>query len=737
MDEARRWEVYSQILSSDNVTLSYSPDAATATFDVSSRHVILPTWDCLDEMSTQALASHEIGHAKFSTYALEDFKELFTRYKDLFNVVEDARVERLMKKEFKGLKAIFQDGYSTIAKGGVFPLEDVETASLIERLNIFTKFGFMMDVPFFTKEEAEFSYRILNLSTKTDVVDLCEDILDYLKKTGADKSSSSTVESLKLGEQKPSSGEISENVNTDDSTSIEADEDDINESKRSSKSDSKELNSDNSDETNKEIDKEGKDEQECETDGDASISPSELDELLKDNRTRSFERNINDIFKERKEKSEKHLVIIDSEDVLQDCYVDLSEAAFHLDGGRIPKNLLNVIEKSAAAAAARFHQKKSALENQARRKVNVGRVDTRRLAKYSVSDAIFKTTEKLAQGCNHGVVLLMDFSMSMSMIHNVQRCACLQAAILGRFCQMTGIPFSIIVFGGEARYGWHNTSAKMVVKLADSSHFDPRIFARLAEIRQNRGHIAIEDVDGQKYYFRPGGGTPTLQALLVARNEVKSMRKQGVEKIAVIVSTDGGYSRRIATSYSGIDVDFMQKLILDGKSYSISDLQGLKKDRMTKMSDWAFELFAGYIKKETGASFIYSYIGPKEDFQNNYNRWNFIEKEFLERGIMHNVRACVEPYLFRRAFATGQSVAKLGSKHMNIFDTPCHSVFLDNDSLFEQFLTMNSSCIEKCSTTKGAFAGVNDEQIVGILSSYNKMFNAFKAFANAFVDFFS
>ena len=746
MDEARRWEVYSQILASDNVTLSYSSTAATASFDIISKHVILPTWDCLDETSTQALASHEIGHAKFSTYTRESFKEMFDRYKDLFNVVEDARIERLMKREFKGLKDIFQDGYSTIAKGGVFPLENVESASLIERLNIFTKFGFMMDVPFYTKEEAEFSFRIMNLATKTDVVDLCEDILDYLKEHGSNLQEQS-FESLRLGEHSYSSGEIKEEEGSRSVGDKEASE--AKASKASS--DRKKCTQNANDSQNAGDDRENdsasneneKEDAQSSNNGvdDKEDDSGKLDELLKDHRTREFVKNIEKIFRTEKEKAEKNVVVINSPEILNECYIDLSKAVARHDQVRISKNDLNIIEKSATVAAAKFFQKKSALENNARRKMNVGRVDPKRLAKYSVSDAIFKTVEKSPQGRNHGIVLLLDFSVSMNLIKDVQRCACIQAAILGRFCQMTGIPFSIISFGCGTEYGWHHcnySNPKLVAKLADSNNFDPKLFVRMAKLGKDRAKgILLENPDGSKYQISLGDGTPTLEALLAARNEIKAMRRNGVEKVAVLVSTDGGFSRRIKGCCSYVDVDYMRQLILDGKSFSVKDLDGLHQERSNNVIDWAFELFAGYLKKETGASFIYSFIGSNSSFQHNFDRWKFIEDEYVNRHIVHHAYACEEPYLFRRAYTIGRSVAQVKAENERIFTSPCHSIHFQNDNLFDRFLTMNSSYIEKCSATKKTFEGADDEEIVNRLSSSNKMLNAFKMFANAFVDFFS
>ena len=727
-DDAKRWETYSSVLSLKGIHLAYSSEAATASYDLATQQVILPVWDCLDEVSTQALASHEIGHAKFSNYTLESFNDFFARYKDLFNVVEDARIERLMKKEFAGLNSIFKDGYSVLGKNGIFPLDGIETAPLVERLNVFAKFGFMVEVPFNTKEESSFAYRILNLSTKADVIDLCEDILQYLKKVNEEQKDSRPDARKGLGNEASNEPKVGFGNDEDD--------EDLDEEGDGSCA-SVEGGSDASEEQENNG---GQEKEAEESDQEDAQSSDGLDSELNDSRTRDFQKAIEKEFQRHYNGGIKP-VVLDSNLVLKRNYAELDRkgvALYRESQKRAPngrRQVVNLVEKCAMEAASLFSQKKSAIDNFAKRRMHFGKIDAKKLAKYSISDAIFKTMEKLPKGKSHGIVLLLDLSISMAThsTPNVQRCACMQAAILGRFCQIVGIPFSIILFGCEVGDGWNRVDCKRVVKIADSSFLDIDFILTLGELGK-RNHIFVSDVDGHRHFLCLGGSTPMLEALLAARKEVKAMRANGIEKAAIIVATDGGYTDRIYYKDSYINVDGMKRLLLDAKPFNVSDLKWYDSNRVMHINDWCVELFAGYVKKETGATIIFSSIVSEYDIESMYRMWKNIDEEGrLCASAM--CRGGVEPYVFKHAWLLNNSIANIGK--MNVLEEPCWSLRLDGKGVIDQYLVMNASRMQFNDAKQKDFNGLDDKDIAAKLCSHNKGLKAYKAFAKAFVDFFS
>jgi hypothetical protein len=145
----RSWEIYTQILSKENLKLTYSNKATTAYFNLETREVVVPTFDYMTEEVTQLLISHEVGHAYFSDYSKEYFNKYTSLYGGLFNVVEDAHIENRMKKTFGGLSSIFKEGYKILHKEDFFELsEELSEYNLTSRLNLFYKLGHIIDVPF-------------------------------------------------------------------------------------------------------------------------------------------------------------------------------------------------------------------------------------------------------------------------------------------------------------------------------------------------------------------------------------------------------------------------------------------------------------------------------------------------------------------------------------------------------------------------------------------------------------
>ena len=70
-------------------------------FDVNRRVLTLPTWDKASPIVYDLLVGHEVGHALFTDNIdwTIDYPEV---PRDFVNVLEDVRVERLMKQKYPG-----------------------------------------------------------------------------------------------------------------------------------------------------------------------------------------------------------------------------------------------------------------------------------------------------------------------------------------------------------------------------------------------------------------------------------------------------------------------------------------------------------------------------------------------------------------------------------------------------------------------------------------------------------
>ena len=80
----------------------------TAQFDVRTRVLTLPNWERASNDVYDMLVGHEVGHALY-TPDIEWFKTLQIP-PSFVNIVEDVRIEKLMKRRYAGLAKTFRRG---------------------------------------------------------------------------------------------------------------------------------------------------------------------------------------------------------------------------------------------------------------------------------------------------------------------------------------------------------------------------------------------------------------------------------------------------------------------------------------------------------------------------------------------------------------------------------------------------------------------------------------------------
>ena len=125
----------------------------TAEFNVGTRVLTLPLWDKASGTVYDMLVGHEVGHALF-TPDRNWFLEV-QMPPQFVNIVEDVRIEKLMKRKYAGLAKTFYHGYEELNDDDFFRIddEDISTLNLADRINLFYKIGNFVDVPFSTAEK--------------------------------------------------------------------------------------------------------------------------------------------------------------------------------------------------------------------------------------------------------------------------------------------------------------------------------------------------------------------------------------------------------------------------------------------------------------------------------------------------------------------------------------------------------------------------------------------------------
>ena len=167
-------------LATENLIIEHKK-VPTASFDVDRRVLTLPAWDRASEVVYDLLVGHEVGHALYTDNIdwTIDYPEV---PKDFVNVLEDVRVERLMKKKYPGLSRTFYNGYNDLNNDDFFLTkdEDLNTLSFIDRINLYYKIGAFHAIEF-SDEENLFVTRAIQTETFEEVLNLSREIVEFVK----------------------------------------------------------------------------------------------------------------------------------------------------------------------------------------------------------------------------------------------------------------------------------------------------------------------------------------------------------------------------------------------------------------------------------------------------------------------------------------------------------------------------------------------------------------------------
>jgi len=216
-----------RLLATENLVVEHRK-VATASFDVIRRVLTLPMWDKASNVVYDLLVGHEVGHALFTPPDLWDADIP----KDFINVVEDARIEKLMKRKYAGLNKDFYNGYQELNEQDFFDIvdQDLSQFNLIDRINLHFKIGAYACIPFSTEEQV-YVDKVSKVETFKEVIDLCRELKDYLNESNQDIESIGIPQSSEDGEESDSDEIQSESSSTeqprdtdDDSSDIGSDE---------------------------------------------------------------------------------------------------------------------------------------------------------------------------------------------------------------------------------------------------------------------------------------------------------------------------------------------------------------------------------------------------------------------------------------------------------------------------------------------------------------------------------
>ena len=441
----------------------------TACFNVHTRVLTLPMWERASGTVYDMLVGHEVGHALFTPD--EDWTETVKVPPQFVNVVEDARIEKLMKRKYAGLAKTFFGGYKELNEQDFFQLEDedVSTFNLADRANLYFKVGNFISLEF-TPEEKEVIDLIAASETFADVLIAAEELYKHCKK----KKEQEKIDDLDGQQSQGSSTSATEN-NVDEGEGNTEDQGDTNgqldESQLSDNSGPQQTPSGAEEDKEPEIktvdNLKDKIRQLASKDGYdnvyVEVPKVNLETIIGKNS--EVHQEITACFNQQ-QKSYNEARNTTSVDLFKEA--DTSFRQFKISAQKEVNYLVKEFEcRKSADAYARASTART------------GVLDTARLHSYKFNEDLFKKVTVLPDGKNHGLIFVLDWSGSMA---NVLLDTCKQLFNLVWFCKKVSIPFEVYAFTNEWRRCTYDYETNQRIAADRDPHYEKK-----------EGVFAIED----------------------------------------------------------------------------------------------------------------------------------------------------------------------------------------------------------------------------------------------------
>ncbi len=174
----KRQSLLAKLLATENITINEGV-FKTASFDLESRVLCLPINIISSKDVQELFIGHEVGHALFTPLEGNHHAQVDLGIpQPILNVLEDVRIERLMKKKYPGFNGVFLSAYKELVEKEFFgdlSEEVVAKANFIDRLNLFAKCGAKV---IFTEKEKSFVSRAFLTETFDDVIKLATELME-------------------------------------------------------------------------------------------------------------------------------------------------------------------------------------------------------------------------------------------------------------------------------------------------------------------------------------------------------------------------------------------------------------------------------------------------------------------------------------------------------------------------------------------------------------------------------
>ncbi len=655
--------ILAKLLAAENITVSHQ-QVKTAYFDLKNRTMVLPIWKDMDGDLYDLLTGHEVGHA-LNTPEQGWHDQVATsnkKYKDFLNVIEDARIEKLVKRKFPGLAKSFSRAYGSLYERdffGVKKLDSLNKLNLIDRINLRFKLGAHVVVEF-NDFERDIVREVENVETWEQVVDIAQRVYDYVKEHEQDKIQNKDdlneqfnqpeIEQEDSGEQ-----DFDDSFDENDDEFRDEDDSDVNEESDSQDSESTDEQKDSDEESDEDTEGggnsgDGEDDDEPQSVTDQNFRRRE-DELVNAS-GKVFMFNLPEVNLDN--------IILPNSEVMNDLETFFREqvADPYKPYGRHKISYETVVQKAVRRFNAdnkkvimhilkEFEMRKKASEYARTQTARTGELNMNVLHKYRFSNDLFRKITVVPKGKNHGFVMFVDMSGSMG---DILRNTIEQMLVLASFCKLAKVPFEVYGFSDDC-YGNKKlremvnkdrfVSNRAVDMTMSSSwfHLKHLIGSSLSPVQYRRAFNAMcvvaneygrcygygyypqtnqdEDHGGWSYSWDSSGfglnGTPFLETLLASRGIITAFQnKHQLDVCNVVYLTDGDGGNHLSyppmSSDSGFYDDRRKSVVY------LIDKKTKKKMKLPNFHDMQSAI-TELVADVTGCKHIGFYVGNKKGIQ--------------------------------------------------------------------------------------------------------------------------
>lgn len=583
-----------RLLASENIEIHHTRSLTEAFFDVKKRELHLPEFNLVDETRYLMYLVHEVSHALY-TPSEEWHKEAAKsrRFKTALNMVEDARVERLIKRKYPGVRRDLSAGYKRLHELDSFGIasfvesKSLSKLSLVDRMNLYAKLRGYVTVPF-SRDETQFVDRLDSVLEWSDAVTLAKDVLEFSDARAAkrreialDFSQSQRGDKASQTESPSSDSEGDETEETSDSQTGETD---VGQADSESLSD-QEFGEMLEDFTQRSID--------SRMQKDLSYRSSYACPKIRiDYRSFDYRHYVTPL------KRHIEYLLSNCDDEAYGAYKNRSlsnpgqhnppppaytrEYVFSKEQAADLMREFNTKNRSTISYLLKeYEAKKAADEYMRAREDKTGTINPTALHRYKISEDVFRRSTVVQSGKSHGIVMFVDFSGSMS---SVLKDTIEQVVLLVSFCRRAGIKHRVFSFTQRNKGDAVDFLNGVKDRLRTTKQLMGEEFKSVEFIDEHTDLLEMfrDDMSQSEYAAVAGnlmrgnrspvyslGYTPLNSTIVLARQVVRDFKTQsGVQQVSVAFLTDGYSDKSTYATY--IDSETRQPIAPGGAPVQFS-----------------------------------------------------------------------------------------------------------------------------------------------------------------------